>query len=169
MYGIEGYNLFRNDRVTNTIGGGIAKYCKASLKAKVVGKSLNTNVEYLILEIFDSNIKCLVACGYNPQRVCSSEPFFSYLSEISPQYNNVFVCGDFNLNLLVVDSYSHQIKDLIWSNGLSIVNTSVPTCFRPNSQPSLVDLFIVSDPVSVLLSIRFLWMEFPNMICFFVP
>lgn len=151
LYKIDNYNLYRNDRVTSTTGGGVAIYCKSSLNCRMVIKSYNESVEYLIIEIYDGHQKCLISCCYIPDRRFSPEPFFSALSEFSPVYDNIIVCGDFNANLLKRDSRAHQMKDFVSSCGLTILNDSVPTCFRPNAPPSLLDFIIVSDPSSVLV------------------
>lgn len=151
FYSIYNYNLHRNDRVTSTIGGGVAVYIKSTLKCKVVGASDLSGVEYLIVEVHDGSAKCLVSCTYNPNRSCSPEPFFTALSEYSVSYDHVIICGDFNADLLKSDLRAFQIYDLASSLGLQIVNSSNPTCFSINSTPSLLDLIIVSNPLSVLL------------------
>lgn len=86
-----GYNLIRNDRVTPTIGGGVAIYCRSTLNCKVIDKSDGSGVEYLIIEVFDNITKCIVSCVYCPNRSSSPEPFFSALSNISSLYGRELI------------------------------------------------------------------------------
>lgn len=115
----------------------------------MVGASDLSGVEYLIVKVRDGSAKCLVSCTYNPNRSCSPEPFFTALSEYSVSYDHVIICGDFNADLLKSDLRAFQIYDLASSLGLQIVNISNSTRF--NSTPSVLDLIVVSNPLSVLL------------------
>lgn len=64
-YEITGYNLYRNDRRTDTVGGGIAIYCRVGLDCRVVKKSDEEGIEYLILELSEGATKCIVSCIYS--------------------------------------------------------------------------------------------------------
>lgn len=150
LYNIPTYTLYRNDRITSTIGGGVAIYCKSALSCRIVSKSVDSGIEYLIAEIHDCCTKCIVSCVYNPKRSYPPDTFFSSLSEFSAIYEHIIICGDFNVDLLRTDSRAFQVKDCVSSLGLKIVN-HYPTRFCTNSAPSLLDLIIVSDPSSVLL------------------
>ena len=54
-FDLQGYNIFRNDRM-GRVGGGVAVYVKKNLSAKIISKSTEL-VEYINLEIGDSNTK----------------------------------------------------------------------------------------------------------------
>lgn len=150
FYKIKGYNLFCNNRV-NKKGGGVAIYVKSSIKAKIVSKSDKSEVEFINVEIYDSISKILVSCVYNPNRIFSIEPFFSDLNNHLIEYDFYIACGDFNINILNPDQRCEAFLDNICSTGLSVVNSTMPTRFSPNSNPSLLDLFISSDTKKVLL------------------
>lgn len=147
---IPNFTLIRNDRLTNTIGGGIAVYCRSSLKCKVLVKSSDSQVEYMVLEISDGSMKCCLGCVYNPSRNFSPTPFFTALSEFLPHYEHIFICGDFNTNLLTPNSCLSQLLDAISASGLTVMNR-YPTRYAPNDPPSLLDLLVVSNPSNVLL------------------
>lgn len=144
LYKIKGYNLFCNNRL-NKKGGGVAVFCKSSLNAKVVSQSDGTEVEYINVEVYDKCSRILVSCVYNPNRSCSPEPFFIDLSRRIIDYDFYLTCGDFNTNLLNNDQCCQSFRDHISSVGLAVVNNSLPTRFSPNSAPSLLDLFLISD------------------------
>lgn len=150
IFNMFGYKLYRNDRVTNTTGGGVAIYCKSTLRCEVVGKSEGTGIEYLMLEVSDGCVKCIVSCVYNPSRNFPPDPFFSEVAYFTQLYEHFIVCGDFNTDLGRRDTLSHKLIDLVLSNGL-VVRNSFPTRFAPHSNPSLLDLLIVSDASNVLL------------------
>lgn len=88
-YNIPNYNLFRNDRVTLTNGGGVAIYCKSTLNCKVINKSSEHGVEYIVVEIHDGSTKCIVSCVYCNNRSCSPVPFFSVFSDYCALYEHL--------------------------------------------------------------------------------
>lgn len=148
---LSNYTLIRNDRVTSTTGGGVAIYCRSSLKCKILSRSDNNGIEFIIVEISDSNTKCLLACVYNPKRTCSFTPFFTALESFIISYEHIIVCGDFNVDLLKRDSTSFQLLDAIAGSGLNVIN-KYPTRYAPNCSPSLLDLIIVSEPTNIILN-----------------
>lgn len=150
IFDMFGYKLYRNDRITNTTGGGVAIYCKSTLRCEVIGKSEDNGIEYLMLEVSDGCVKCIVSCVYNPSRNFSPDPFFSVVANFAQLYEHFIICGDFNTDLGRHDILSHKLIDLVLSNGL-VVKNSYPTRYAPNSNPSLLDLLIVSDASNVLL------------------
>ena len=72
-FDLQGYNIFRNDRM------GRAVYVKKNLSAKIVSKSTEL-VEYIDLEIGDSNTKTFFSCIYNPSRNTTIDNYFNSLS-----------------------------------------------------------------------------------------
>ncbi|XP_017467951.1 PREDICTED: uncharacterized protein LOC108360250 [Rhagoletis zephyria] len=148
-FNINNYKIIRKDRVGKK-GGGVAIYCKTHINMKLVGESDNGGVEYLLVELSDRVKKCLVSCVYNPNKFVSISPLFDKLSNIAVDYENIILCGDFNINLLAGDSFCSSLLDNVASLGLSAVNISMPTRYCHNSSPSLLDYFIVSDRSSVL-------------------
>lgn len=151
-YMISGYTLFQNSRKRREKkGGGVAIYCKNNLKARLVSKSKDTDVEFVNVEIYDTVTKILVSCVYNPRRINSLEPFFEEFYRHLIDYDHYITCGDFNVDLLIDDKYSEELTDYVNSVGLSIVNCQMPTRFSSNSEPSLLDLFIISDASLLLL------------------
>ena len=154
--GIPNYQLFRNDRnqsnknKNDKKGGGVAIYVKSCLKAKCVSVSKNSNVEFINVEIGGSLNNVLVSCVYNPHRSHSLDSFFTILEPMLTKFAHLIVCGDFNVNLLRSDNLSKSFVDAFTLTGLSAINCLHPTRFGEGSDPSLLDLFLVSDMSSVL-------------------
>lgn len=120
------------------------------MNTKLISQSIDGNAEYLLVELSNSVCKVLLSCVYNPNKCCRVCDYFNVLSPLAVDYENIIVCGDFNVNLLSQDSYSSRLRDVVATVGLSFVNTSIPTRYGNNCCPSLLDYFIVSDPQSVL-------------------
>lgn len=149
-YKINGYNLFRNCRKGRK-GGGVAVYCRTNINAKVVNMSNDSDVEFINVVIFDNAVKVLLSCVYNPSRMFTLEPFFTDFKNHIIDYDFFITCGDFNVNLMVKDTISDELLDHFSSVGMTVVNDIIPTRFSSNSRPSLLDLFVLSDPNLLLL------------------
>lgn len=65
-------------------------------------------------------------------------------------YEFYVICGDFNVNLLLNDSYAVKLREHVSTSGLAVVNKLLPTRFSNNSNPSLLDYFITSSLNHVL-------------------
>ena len=143
---LNDFFLLRHDRQNKLRGGGIAIYCKKGLKADIKLKSsFDSAVEYLGIEVRGRcNSKCLIVCVYNPTATNNLENFFEDLLSFSLKYENLIVCGDFNINLLRGDLRALRFVETISSYGFNVVNQLWPTRFAPNCNPSLLDLVICS-------------------------
>lgn len=142
---LDNYNLVRNDRKTDTRGGGVAIYIRNCLQFKIIFKSDSSErVEYLFVEIFDKQQKCLIVCIYNPSRGNDLSHFFNKFSEVSVQYEHILVCGDLNIDLTQVDGRSNMLCNNISSVGMNLVNHH-PTRFSPPSKPSLLDILCLAN------------------------
>lgn len=96
---VQGYKLIRHDRPVIR-GGGVAFFVSKKLKTKILSKSASrdSDVEYLFIEVFSANSKILVGVVYRPRGSLTS--LDDVMNEFLPQYDNIIVMGDFNLNLL---------------------------------------------------------------------
>lgn len=86
-------------------GGGVAIYISSNIKARVVSNSCTGARElfkcnYLFVElIFPSSI-VLFGVVYKPPAVDELPILDKILSELTPEYDDVLVMGDFNENVL---------------------------------------------------------------------
>lgn len=151
MLSVEGYKLIRNDRNDKKRGGGVGLLLKSGLKFKVISKSTFTEgmCEFIIAEIVGGSSKVLVACVYNPHKNHSMANFMECMHQLTGEYTEIVVGGDFNLNLLdVADFKVREFTVDVDSLGLSLINISSPTHFQ--GAPTLLDLFLVSNTTAVL-------------------
>lgn len=155
IYGLNGFQLFRVDRTifvdgreSRTRGGGVAMYIRSGLNCTAKLKSCCGNeIEYLFMEIMnEQKRKFLVGTVYRPHRDIRVDTFISVLEDISVQYEDIIIIGDFNCNLL----NNNLLIDPMNSLGLTPVNTTTPTHYSRSSN-SLIDLVFVNDLSKVLL------------------
>lgn len=150
----EGYDVLRNDRVARR-SGGIAVYIKKGIKSKVVASSMALKSEYLFFEVIFPNHKILFGSYYKAPNVDEIDEFEAVLSDLSVSYNDVIVLGDFNENLLTVNSMGVCSKcvgstcsvcrflNSLVKFGLKSIGDA-PTNF--DGQPSLIDLMLSNRP-----------------------
>lgn len=144
VYSLHDFKLVRNDR-KHTSGGGIAVYLKRNLEHKMVcASSIADKVEFMFLEISEGPLKMLIVCVYNPRKDNDLENLYDKLLEYSILYENVFLCGDLNIDMLRNDLQSKKLNDLFTCADLDVVNKE-PTRFAQNSRPSLLDIVAVSN------------------------
>jgi len=156
LFSIRGFKLFRCDRskrVLETsaqrgnVGGGVVVYVRECYKCRVVCKSDNAELfEYLLLNVNNDNVSMLVGCVYRPYNNISLQPFYDKFKDISPNYTDILITGDFNSNVLI----DKTLVDDMLSHGMHIVNDKIPTHFSRTSS-TLLDLFFTSQKQNILL------------------
>jgi hypothetical protein len=155
---IQGYVLLRNDRTVfgrpQTQGGGVGIYLKSGIKYRVLAKSKEIGIEFLFAEIIINTRKILIASIYRPPNSSIVYQLLSpcdyglqsledAFSELIPIYNEVFLFGDFNINLLISsDPLFNTFQELLIIFMLYNVSV-VPT---RSASGTLLDLFLVSNP-----------------------
>lgn len=149
---IQGYRFVRNDRCYKR-GGGIVVYYKENLSCRRVMSTVISNestdkTECLALEFCVKRQKFVVVTVYNPpDNDCSC--FLSELMvELNGGYDSIFMVGDFNTNLLRINSKSSRFLSVLDTFALKSVGDE-PTHFC-NDGCSQLDLFITSDKEKVL-------------------
>lgn len=143
---VTGFNIFRADRYSN--GGGVAIYVKTGINCTIKCKSIEgCCIEYLFLELktVDNN-KMLLGCVYRPNNNTEYDFLISIIENISLNYNDVVIVGDFNSNILNENGLAGAFQTL----GLLPTNTTVPTHFTTTSS-SLLDVFFVSRKSKIQL------------------
>lgn len=152
---LSGYDLLRNDRVGKR-SGGVALYVMKGIKTKIIKASHKLKSEYLFVELIFPNFKILVAAYYKAPKVDEINAFNDVLSELTPNYADVILLGDFNENLLcnMDGSCKHcvqrtcsacRFKSVLNTFGLWSIG-SQPTNF--DQTPSQIDLILANNPAS---------------------
>ena len=142
---LKGFNSFRNDRVSR--GGGILIYVKDNICVSIIKQSHCTKTEYLFLELRYSGVKVLFCCLYNSHSSNDISLFLNELNVVCPQYSNIILTGDFNLDLLDPAKFRF-ITSSLFTAGLEIFPRTEPTRFPSDvngCSPSLLDYFALSD------------------------
>ena len=156
LFCMRGFKLFRCDRSNRTleasnyrgnVGGGVAIYVRECFKCKVVGKADNAELfEYLLINVNNDNKSMLVGCVYHPYNNISLQPFYDKFKDISPNYTDIVITGDFNSNVLI----EKTLVDDMLSHGMYVVNDKSPTHFSRTTS-TLLDLFFTAQKQNVLL------------------
>ncbi|XP_055906590.1 uncharacterized protein LOC129941858 [Eupeodes corollae] len=137
---LEGYRVFRFNRV-NRVGGGVAIYVKRTIKCKLkLSATVDSTIEYLFVEVVGNDGNLLLGTIYRPNRYIDFSPLYTVLEEISLSSPNIVLCGDFNCNLLNTNVLTHNMQ----TYNLKPANTNVPTHYF-GRDASLLDLMFVSD------------------------
>lgn len=146
IYELPGYNLFRADRETN--GGGVCIYIRRGIKCKVNFRSdSNSGIEYIFLDVSTGKEdKILVGCVYRPNKHVSIDDLLTILQSTTMTYNDIFIAGDLNSNLLL----ENYLSDAFLSLGLYPINTTIPTHFHQTCN-TLLDVFFVSQLSKVVI------------------
>ena len=153
---IQGYSLFRSDRLVQR-GGGVLIYLLddifSNLKVSVIPSNL-PDLESIFLHISSSNFSLLVACIYR----CPDSSFqvdgllFPFLSSLFLQYENIVIAGDFNFpnmiwpfSNIVYSNQSYQLLSDFISHSHAEQLITKPTRYRIGQNPSTLDLVFASD------------------------
>jgi hypothetical protein len=157
MFEIPNFKLLRADRVSTRgrgvvrRGGGVAVYLNVSIPHKILFKSgSNDQVEYMFIEIRLEYIKIVLGVIYKAPNVCYRELSFlnDILDEISVSYDNIFICGDMNVNFFNENADKKFLTDIFSPFNLTSVGSSA-THWPPNHPPTQIDLFMTNNPNKV--------------------
>ena len=113
LYNIENYKLIRSDRA-HSKGGGVALYTHNDLKIKLRPDLHIEGSEYLFIEILHDKYKnIIVGIIYRPPNYDNVDTFVDKfdecLSKISQENKEVYLMGDYNINLLDTAN-NHTLK-----------------------------------------------------------
>ena len=147
---IEDYQFppFRRDR--NSKGGGKLVYVKQGIIAKRL-EHLETEIcETICIELTISKKKWCILFAYRPpkqNKVLFFEELSKCLSRIVNKYDNYFVAGDLNINMLDPkcdgNNYFSDLNDTYNLTNL----VKLPTCFK-SSKGTLIDVLLTNKPKS---------------------
>jgi len=144
MFSLDGYRFIRNDREGKE-GGGVGLYYRDCLECKVVHMSESAysfKPEFLACEIRHRAWKVLVVIVYRPPKCGLRNSIFEFLEDSLPQWNNVVVMGDFNIDMAGKSSDRTFLSKFMYQNNLQCLPLR-KTYHRPSSS-SWLDLILVS-------------------------
>ena len=148
-YNMEGYNMFTCSRLDKT-GGGVAMYINDSLEHRYLpdkSKFIQNCAEIVSVEITMKNgRKTIICCVYRAPNTDLSM-LCEFLTNIlrNVRKNTVYMCGDFNVDLLQFDKHggTNDFIDQIYTLGLHPLITR-PTRITSHSK-TLIDNIFTSD------------------------
>ena len=132
------YRYDRTDR-----GGGLLLYVRKDIPSKFISVRSLHDIEILVIEINLRKRKWALLGSYNPHRSNIKyhvECLNRILDEISTQYDNYIVFGDFNVS--VEEDSMDQFCNL---NDLKNLITQ-PTCYKNFDNPTSIDLILTNKP-----------------------
>lgn len=146
---INNFILLRHDRAVRR-GGGVAIYINKNINFKIIKKSdIIYKTEYLFIEIILPLSKILFGVFYKAPTINEFDVIEEIIIDLTPRYNEVILCGDFNENLLLNNARSSNFRHIFDQMSLEIINTEA-THFQ--GIPTLLDLFITNNSHLVKIS-----------------
>ena len=146
---IDGYVSYRLDR--NRHGGGVLFYVNNQLESHLLKHLTDSKYESLWIKVcLDKTKPIFLSVVYRPPSkgsdLESTDQLCAYLKECDsklPQIKEVFICGDFNCNMMSRYALSSKIKDLCSSLSLKQL-IEEPTRVTPHSS-TLLDLIMTNS------------------------
>ena len=79
----------------------VAIFIKSSIQYKIVKKSAHDcSMEFIFIELSAASSKMLIGTVYRPNKTVNIAQLIDFLHDISVQYDNIVIAGDFNSNIL---------------------------------------------------------------------
>ena len=146
---IDGYDLYRLDR--NRHGGGVLVFVNEDIESHPLKHLTNSKHESLWLKVSLKKTKPIFfAVVYRPPSKSSdldnTDQLCTYLEQCVqklPQQNEVFICGDFNCNMLTKNALASKINTVCSSLSFKQL-IEEPTRVTPHSS-TLLDLFLTNS------------------------
>ena len=151
---IDGFDIFRHDRASKR-GGGCAIYVRNHYQAKIIKTPCDKEIpEMLWLEVKVGAKNVAVGVLYKPPKI----PYkvfvnlYECLVGIYAKYEHTILLGDFNINLLELDSPGTKflLDNFVEPFALKQLMDK-PTRITDKSK-TLIDLILVNKPYNVLFS-----------------
>ena len=172
LYQLDNYQIIESNTRENARGGGVGIFVKKDIVFNVL-KQYSVFSERIFESLFieitnDNNQKVVIGSVYRPGTKCPgltfndqfaefSDILSNTLSELGSKYDNVYIFGDFNLDLLKINEnkFISQYIDNLCSFGFLQIVTK-PTRIAENSA-TLIDHIITNSPSNTFESFLLLW------------
>jgi hypothetical protein len=151
---LNNFTIFRNDRV-NKRGGGVLWYIRDHYKAKVIKTFSSAAIpEMLWVEVSTAGKKLALGCLYRPPKLPYGvfANLYDSLISIYAKYEHTILVGDFNCNMLDLNSYNTKLLIDSFMEPFSLQQLiDKPTRVTETSR-TLIDLIFVNKPQNALFS-----------------
>ena len=148
---IDGFKLYRRDRRSDSHGG-ICVYAKNNVYCRRRSDLELPDIECVWLELNSHHRKFLIGTFYRPPN--SSAEILSLIEDsiglaFDTNVNNIFITGDFNLDILK-NSSRQKVRDICQHFSVEQLITE-PTHYTESSS-SIIDLVFTSNKTNILSS-----------------
>ncbi len=159
----KNFNMYRSDRVVGR-GGGVAVLCKNNFKAKIINLepiisnfSHPCSLELIALSFQMSYLKSfIVCCIYRTEHVNNDIRNLDIIFEhFSRSNKNVYVYGDFNINVAKRGKVSNKLLCVAQKNGFKQLvkshtrdTTTIDLFFAKSNDSTLVDTAVINMSIS---------------------
>ena len=151
---LDNFEPFHSCRDSRFPGGGVSIFAKPNIKPKLLSKfqiSLPF-FESVGIECTKFNKKYLICEIYRPPRCIPSE-FLEKLDSLfsnlqSAQYEEIFICGDYNLNLLDADSNNPTNQFVNQMSSYSLLPVISRATRITELTSSLIDNIFIKHPIN---------------------
>lgn len=143
MFTVDNYHLWRADRTAS--GRGIIAYLRSSIAGDRKTELECKITESIAVEVIIENNKWFFLGCYRPPSMSEtsfSDDIHPTLDKITTKYDNINIIGDLNFDMSRDDKNFQLVNLCDVFNLANIVKQ--PTCFRPGSVPSLIDVFLTN-------------------------
>ena len=144
LFTLESYKMLRSDRKHGK-GGGVAIYIRNDIRFKLRSDLQIENTEYIFIEILNNNAKnAIVGVIYRPPSRNVDiflDKLGSCLDIITQENKDVYLMGDFNINLLKSDSNSTLTFTSLLSSYTFHPHVSNPTRISDTSKTLIDNIF----------------------------
>ena len=156
LFNIEGYNAFHSHRSSR--GGGSIIYVRNIFSCNVINTNFNMQfANSIILNISYQNKSIIVGTFYRSQKADSIifiENFLEILTNVNLMNNDeIIICGDFNFDLLKLESCNISLDFFNAINTCSLIPTITKPTRVNESSASLLDNILVKNPISYISGI----------------
>lgn len=122
---LNGFFIHRNDRELRRCGG-VALYVKKGISSSIIRKSVSRigTLEYIFVELCVSSHKILFGVMYKPPGVDDIAVLDDLMQDLSSQYAEVIIAGDFNEDLIDRSAKTVRFMDVVRDLSLDFVSRS---------------------------------------------
>lgn len=138
---IKNYNNVHIGRPAGVKGGGISVYIKKPIILNEIFSVVNNDVEALLVECLQKGFYRKILAVYRPPSGNLSS-FMLWLEEVLEQHNDLIIAGDFNINILSLNSHACY-TDVLKFYSYRILNNIVTR----EISSSLIDHVIVNEGI----------------------
>ena len=154
LYNIPEYqSIFGMKQKGKHKGSGLGLYVHNSLVFEAINDLCicSTSFESIVIKIDNFDAPIYLGAVYRPPNGNYKE-FLEHTEKLLTTLpSNSIITGDFNINLLKVESKTKQFEDTIYGSSYA-PTISLPTHFKPGCSPSCIDNILVTNPEDVLMS-----------------